>query len=488
MLPYSKTKLFIEGKDLAYNDVTFQSVHGSGLYADRIYFEPCSKTIGDLKVIVDSIISEMAKDIDFQNFGKVEIYLKEYLNIHIVEAEISQKNKVLKTLNGLLDQQELKQNFAFENNHNYLMEYFELKEIKRSVLADDAFDINLKDRKFRSIPEIATTTLLRTDVRGKYERSLLEDFKNEDIQLIDKLKENGFVILPYHKYYAVLYADGDNISALLSKISGEFDDLREFSKRLFDFGIKAEKVIANYGGNGIYLGGEDVLAFLPIACIDPNGIMTQTIFNVIKQLDDCFQETLGTYALEKKVTPPTLSYGIMISYIKHPLKGSMKEAHDLMDKVAKNKTQKNAIGLRFQKHSGQYMECCIEKSKKDSWNSIRGIVEEYTRQVGDEKDKKTKADLLSGVIHRLKDDLFFELYCAAARENRLKAFYENFFDEKIHLGDENPRNIFLQKVRVLSEILFSDYPDNAAIPKHQEFRDIIFTVLRFIHFINSTRE
>ena len=76
----------------------------------------------------------------------------------------------------------------------------------------------------------------------------------------------------------------------------------------------------------------------------------------------------------------------------------------------------------------------------------------------------------------------FSVFRAAARENRLESFFENFFDEKIHQGEENPKNVFLQKVRKFSEMVFNDYPDD------QTCRDIIFTILRFIHFINSTRE
>ncbi|MCX6279670.1 MAG: hypothetical protein NT004_16470 [Bacteroidetes bacterium] len=482
LLPYSKTKQFVEGEKLAYNDVTYQSAYGSGLYADRIYFEPCGKTKKDLQRIVDNIINYVANEIDPKNVATVNSYLRQYLNCHIVEAEISEKSKVLKTLNDLMDQQELKQNFAFDNNRNYLLEYIEPKEILKSFLAEDAFVENIKERKFRSIPEIATTSLRRDGNKIKYDNSLREDFKNEYTELINELKKNDFEILPYNKYYAVLYADGDNVGALLKEISGNFDELREFSKQIFDFGVLAEKAIAKYGGNGIYLGGEDILAFLPAACTEDTSHITQTLFHVIEQLDIYFAQTVGAFADKKGFAPPTLSYGIMLSYLKHPLKESMHEAHDLMDFVAKKKPCKNAVGFRFQKHSGQFMECCIEKSKTCSWGYIKCLIKEYTWQISDKNAAKIKAELLSGVIHRIQDDLFFEIFCAAAREKRLEAFFENFFDEKVHQGTDNPKNIFLQKVRELSEKVFNDYPVN------QECRDIIFTVLRFIHFINSTRE
>ena len=467
-------------------EVLFTSKHGSGLYADRIYFEPSDKEKKDLKNVVNTLISDVAERINETQQALVVDYIKQYLNIHIVELEITEKSKVLKTLNDQLDLKELSQNYPFENETNYLLQFFEQK-INESFLAVDAFGETNNERKFLSIPEIATTTLFRTDKEGKYIKARNKEFKNEDIELIDALKEKGFGILPYHKYYAVLYADGDYIGKNIlmhEKVAPEFNNLRGFSEQIFRFGQQAEEKIAQYGGNGIYLGGEDILAFLPVACINESKTETHTIFNLIHELDISFDNTVGAFANENKLTPPTMSYGVMISYIKHPLREAMQTAHDLMENEAKKKPCKNAVALRFQKHSGQFMECCIEKSKLCSWNYIKELVKEYTFNISDTKTKERKAneDLLSGVIHRLKDDMYFEVFACAAREKRLEPFFENFFDEKVHKGDDNPRNSFLKKVREFSEKVFNDYPEN------QQCRDIIFTVLRYIHFINSEKE
>ncbi|MCK9618740.1 MAG: hypothetical protein M0R21_13005 [Lentimicrobiaceae bacterium] len=465
------------------DQVTFDSQYGSGLYADRIYFEPSGKTKADLENIVKNIIAGIAKEIDPTRKELVENYLKQYLNIHIMEVDISEKGKVLKTMNDLLDQKELMQNYVFEISENHLINYLEEKA-KDGFLALAAFGENYKERNFRSVSEIATSTLYRSGEKTKYIKALRDDFKSEDTDLIKELEEQKFDIFPYHKYYAVMYADGDNIGALLKAVSDDFDKLKGFSKQLFEFGQYAEKIIADYGGNGIYLGGEDILAFLPVACINQGKTETNTIFQLIHDLDVCFGNTIGAYAKENKVEPPTLSYGIMISYIKHPLKEAMLIAHELMENVAKKTPYKNSVALRLQKHSGQHMDCCIEKAKTCSWSYIKELVKAYSININDEKktERKANADLLSGLIHRFKDDMYFEVFSIAARGNRLEPFFENFFDEKIHRGDDNPKNIFLKKVRELSKKVFNDYPDN------QKCRDIIFTVLRYIHFINAEKE
>jgi len=469
------------------NDAVFKSEHGSGLYADRIYFELSDKTRKDLEGIYKSLISEVAGKIDKSKKTEIENYLQQYLNIHIIELEENDNGKVLKKLNDQLDQKELAQNYPFDNDTNYLLHFFE-QEINKSFLADDAFPDTKDERKFRSLPEIATTTIYRTQDQVKYNEAVQQSYnKKEDIDLIDLIEKNGLKTLPYHKYYTVLYADGDYIGKNIlmhPNVAPDFDKLRGFSEQIFRFGQQAEEIIARYGGNGIYLGGEDILAFLPVACSNEGKTETHTIFNLIHELDICFENTVGAFAKQNNLTPPTLSYGVMISYIKHPLREAMYMAHDQMEYKAKEKPCKNAVALRFQKHSGQYMECCIEKSKSCSWYYIKELVSEYTIRISDDKKERRKAnaDLLSGVIHRLKDDMYFEVFSCAAREKRLEPFFENFFDEKVHKGDDNPKNKFLRQVRELSDKVFSDYPDN------QQCREIIFTVLRYIHFINSDKE
>lgn len=460
---------------------------GSGLYADRIYFVEDEKTNKKgLTEILENIKIELKVDIfnlienKPSNSEVIKKFLDDYLNLHIAEVEIENGKPVLKTINGILDHLELKQNFAFRYDRNYLIEYLDLKVSEGSLLAKDAFEGQLKKRRFRSIPEISTSTLDRLH-KEKYNKIVYGSFNNE-IDLIEKLTDEKSIkadFRQYQKYYAVLYADGDNISQLLESTNDKEAELHEFSKQLLAFGKLAENIIVEYGGNGIYLGGEDVLAFAPMACISRDGKELKSISNLINELDQCFTKTVVHFAEKQGVTPlPTLSYGIMISYVKHPLKESMNMAHHLMD-TAKDKRRfpnKNTIGLRFQKHSGQYMECFIEKSKVNSKKVIDGFINKYTANPLKDKEE----DILSGVIQRFRDDLFFATFSLAAKDNRLEAFFTNFFDENIHLTTS--KSLFLQDVRLLGESIFTEYSDIKAC------REILFTILRFVHFINQKKD
>jgi CRISPR-associated protein Cmr2 len=465
------------------------------MYADRIYFKENERgNASKLKIIIDDIIAKLVDDITLNTLFKgkiiVEKFLKSYLNLHIVEALLddnklaSHNTSVLLKLNQYLDNKELKTNYSFEFDDNPLVTYLELYSGIQTLLVKDAFDDPDK-RRFRSIPEIASSSLDRIN-KNEYKKLVELSFKEingkqrQEYELLDEFKKSiAFkeFFRPYHKYFGVLYADGDNISDLLTKVANDKNDLLSFSEKLMEFAILAEQSIVDYGGNGVYLGGEDVLAFIPLACKHKTSNELQTIFSLIKELDTHFSNTLGKYAEEKNVTIPTLSYGLMISYVKHPLKESMQIAHDLLQS-SKNIPNKNAIGLRFQKHSGQIIECFIEKSeaKKRSWSMIQEFTTRYTKSAINEKEN----DILSGIMHRFKDELFYTAFKEAAAAERLVPFFKNFFDEKIH---QDEKNIFLKHVRELSEIILSDYGGEKLIS-----RDILFTVLRLVHFINSKKE
>lgn len=488
-----------EGFDilLPYYDHSKKSEFGAGMYADRIYFVGNEKgTTDGLRSIIKTIIEEISEDICKRTVHKdylmVVGFLESYLNMHIVELSsglgfTELDNSILNQLNVLLDNKELQTNFSFEINENPLLDYLETEISTQTILTKDAFS-DLSHKRFRSIPEIATTSLERTDQNNEYGKLLIKSYKRlkggekEEYEFLELLKESdSFKTAPYHKYFGVLYADGDNISELLKKVSGSKADLLKFSELLMDFALDAEKAIVNYGGNGIYLGGEDILAFIPMACVNKHNNELQTVFSLIEKLDQLFHKTLGKYAEEKGVTIPTLSYGLMLSYIKHPLKESMSIAHKLLEnaKCKEKHPNKNTIGLRFQKHSGQVMECYIEKTtdKVGAWNEIKAHTENYTKNALKEKQK----DILSGIMHRFNDELFYTTFVSAAKENRLKPLFVNFFDEEIHKKTE--KNAFLEGVRNLAEIILREYGY-----ENPNSRAVLFTILRLVHFINSEKE
>jgi len=500
-------QLFVAAENVGYkillpSNYKPTSKQGAGFYADRIYFfKENNCTVQFVKDLANKIINDIAGDIKLhistaKTKQEIETWLHQYINLHIKEVKAI-SNFHLAELNQQLDQAELFQNMPFDYDWNPLQEYFALnissktKKDERTLLSIDAYaDIGNTQtdfRYFRSIGEIATTTLLRQKA-PQYADLLYIDFKKKDAddgEFIEALIEDKTVnLLPHHKYYAVMYADGDSISKLLEALSKQVGNskLQEFSKQLFNFGEAVESKIFEYGGNAIYLGGEDILAFLPLACIDNNGETTNTLFNLIKEIDYCFENTVQKMAKENDIYVPTLSYGIMVAYYKYPLKEAMDKAHILMDKAkdTNHHPTKNTVGFRLQKHSGQFMECFINKHKISSYNSILGFIKKYTENIH-YNTEDIENELLSGFIHRFKDPLFKSVLIPAADKKRLEPFFENFFNETIH-EIEGGKGEFLKKVKLLIETIFDDYRND------EEAINILYTIMRIVHFINSKKD
>jgi CRISPR-associated protein Cmr2 len=441
-----------------YTKEFYQSKYGAGLYADRAYFTYADETTGDnlITEAIEKTLNHLNDDVGKKlkvDKEETKQFLKAYFNFKVVGLNHTgpQDSFPLDEINQKLDQAELFKAFPLAIETNYLIDYLNIKS--GTLITNTAF--SEEGRNFLSLPEISASGLANQYPKD-FEQVRKESFKNsanEEFEFMDSLRakfsEN---FRPYHKYYGILNADADNISKILAKVKAKTEDLSAFSKALFDFNMKAEEIIKNYGGNGIYLGGDDVLAFLPMY----NGEIT--VFDLIKALDEAFASTIIKFAETINVQVPSMSYSLMLAYYKHPLKESMQAAADLLHGT------KNKISFCFQKHSGQKMDCVIEKK------SLPYILEIMNTDHGKEK-------LLSGLMNRLNDDLYFDLYKEAVKNYSLNAFFDNFMNDQIH-----KENAFIDELKIFTEKVLKDYQDS------KEAKKVIFCVLRYLHFIKTTKE
>ncbi|MDD2641230.1 MAG: type III-B CRISPR-associated protein Cas10/Cmr2 [Arcobacteraceae bacterium] len=468
--------------------------YGAGLYADRLYFINDKNTNKEkLWGIVQDLYTEIASQLNIQ-----KSFIKDYMNVHIIEKTITNADLVndfpLAILNDALDNSELHQNFNFKFNTNPLQVLFNSKTNQGNFLAVDAFEAN-NQRIFKSVGEIATASFSRdVEYKKKYHDAVIRDLKSEgEVDLIEELKIAKIPILPVHKYFAIIYADGDNIGTLLKKVNEKNKDVKDFSNSIFDFGLAAEKTIADYGGSGIYLGGEDVLAFAPIVCLNESDSSKQsTVFDLIQKLDEDFEKTVKKYAEKERLPIPTLSFGLMIAYFKHPLKEIMSGAYECLEDVKKS-SPKNGIKVLFQKHSGHRFECLIDKNAINSAQQAYKIIHDYcqtpvqlaanTKNTNNQVSASNRTDeILSSIIQKFRDDVFIKLFAEAAKKGKLTNLFENSFNEKIHTKPNNLKAVFLKRVKEFAETIYAEYDDkNLAIKS-------IFALLRFIHFVNSKKD
>lgn len=138
-------------------------------------------------------------------------------------------------------------------------------------------------------------------------------------------------------FYALLLMDGDSLGKQMS----DSDKQRDISHALNQFTKEVQQVIDKSNGFLIYSGGDDVLALLPL----DYAISCAT--KVKECYDACFK---GKKAFS------TLSGAIQFAHFKTPLMKIIKNAHSLLDDVAKDQTGRNSLAIRIHKPGGLHAQ------------------------------------------------------------------------------------------------------------------------------------
>lgn len=138
-------------------------------------------------------------------------------------------------------------------------------------------------------------------------------------------------------FYALLIMDGDSLGKQMSDPEKQLD----ISNALNEFTQKVQTVVSDNNGFLIYAGGDDVLALLPLEYAIPCATAVKHCY------DQCF---------EGKKAVSTISAGIQFAHIKTPLMKIIKNAHSLLDDVAKNETGRDSLAIRIHKPGGLHAQ------------------------------------------------------------------------------------------------------------------------------------
>lgn len=480
---------------LPYVDNDKQSLKvGTGLYADRLILQ--NVTEGDFEKIVAIKVGISKKILDNETFPASEkrqqyqSFLDGFLQIYILEMAIEEKKNIVLGIAKHLDTCEL---MPKPYNPTVEMEYGKLiDELNGRIFYKDGFE---KPRK--GVPTVEMITTADLNEIQKIDLSASEESNEGDNNIsdftdgiIDRLKADDFYkkhFKNYHKYMAVVQADGDRIGELIGKAGNDKDQLNAFSKALFKFAKKAAEIVSSYGFDDkqsgralpVYIGGDDLLFFAPVAY--KKGAETKTVFDLVADIDTKFKSTMEPIALKYGIEAPSLSFGISINYYKFPLNEMREEAYRLLMGKAKNKQlhpDKNCIEFILRKHSGQKIGFGIEKSKIDSYESFRAIVRAALAEDNDFFNSLTyKLPALATAFNML-----------GKQRTRVDAIFSNYLNDEFHSGKEDYQK--LVKNHIVN--MYSDYPEatvqTAVINEKQERTDTmakIYASLRFAHFINS---
>jgi len=154
-------------------------------------------------------------------------------------------------------------------------------------------------------------------------------------------KEEGIHQSP-SPYYALLLADGDNMGKTIDA-QDDVEKHRGLSRRLSEFASAAYRLIEDRDGAPIYVGGDDVLAYLPL----------HTALQCVSDLNDKFSEYMGGFSYQSNGAShaPTLSGALVIAHHLTPLSDVLDTARKA-EKTAKGIPGKNALVIVSSKRSG----------------------------------------------------------------------------------------------------------------------------------------
>ena len=164
-----------------------------------------------------------------------------------------------------------------------------------------------------------------------------QDQAKEVISTLKALR-NSVNIDPVSPFYAVLMMDGDSLGKQMS----QRDNQKAITKGLAKFTDKVASIVHKNNGFLIYAGGDDVLAILPL----------EDALICARELRQHYMDCFNDY----DDINTTLSGAIEYVHIKTPLTKILKDAHHLLDDIAKEKTGRDAIAIRVWKPGGLQIE------------------------------------------------------------------------------------------------------------------------------------
>ncbi len=403
----------------------FNLKEGLGLFHDRFIFEAKE---GDIKR-VDEVVDEVLKNLA-DNTPMSYTFLKEYLQVHIIEKELEDEANPILELTPYLDTAELLFSVAqYQKNELNLM----LKN-NNSFLTKDAFG---EKKPFLSLPEIAMN-----DLTGNF--NIASMLKDDELKIFesDEFKKE---LKNYHKYYAIVQADGDSMGKVIEKLKGK-KEFQDFSKKLFEYCLNSDALIQNYGGETIFAGGDDLLFFAPV--VSGN----KTVFTLCDEISQSFNT-------EFKGTEATLSFGVSISYYKYPLYEALEKSRSLLFEDAKSGT-KNNIAFSVTKHSGQTFKSVMHKEGE--------VYENFKLFSSNIKGGEGMDNFLHTVHHKIDSNKII-LTEISNDKLRVQSFFDNYFNEAEH---KEYREFFEQ----LTDFIVSS-----------KSLDDVYATLRFIKFIQGDK-
>jgi CRISPR-associated protein Cmr2 len=463
---------------------------GAGIYPDRLFMKADGLTTAKIDTAINNalkaVIGEVIpKNTDNNTVDSAFLFWKQYFRIEYVVLPLDsiQNGILINDTKAILDTIELTDTFfPTQPTTDFLL------KLLTDLYTYPIWNHLKKEKDNGAYKEFinglfpSTHQIAHLEIWQRYKEEYKEAIKSlppddDQTEIYQALEANATIkhaLSDYHKYYCIVYADGDQIGNTIASLANE-DSYRAFSNKLSDFAATSAGIINHYGGKPIYIGGDDLLFLAPVYA--QNG----SILQIIQALDKEFQ----TLNLEGS---PTLSFGVSVTYYKYPLFESIDVAYSQLmaaKEYKKGNAKKNAVGIRLVRHSGSEFGVLLQK---DFLTALINVQTNLRNQ--------TSETLLSSLVYKLRtleDLLTATLQTAATGQAAacLENLLSNYFNDSFTAG----RNLEDQKKSIAALTLaawehFPDPPDHEPDDcdddgSNPKWTDHLYGALRLLKFMTD---
>lgn len=426
-----------------------------GSYPDHIIFS------GEIEGNqINSIINEVKEEIasmlfecweksnegnNEYNESSVKDYINKYINIYCVKVGNLNEEEIFCEVSKFLDNLELSRNYIHQDNA-FFLELFSGEEERKNEYIKNFLEV------------IEEKENVRSQVRVN---------KNGRIKKIDEIAKIDDENRKINDYYAIIFADGDNMTTTFASLNydkkndngdkkNDDDKVIKFSTACLEYTKKCAEKIGDYGGVTIFAGGDDLLFLAPLA--NKND---KTLFDLFDEIRKEFKKIIVDKLLKKNdetdndnkkseeiKNGPTVSFGVAITYKKFPIYEGLQLAQTMLFDYAKTDS-KNNLAIKLSKASGQTIGLIFNNESK-SLEVFNKILKDYF--IKDNTDESRKR--VHSVIYLLEK-------------------YEDLFDTALDKGEEAIKNFFINMY------------DN---PTQTRYKEFIYEIIELYKVINEDKK
>lgn len=198
-------------------------------------------------------------------------------------------------------------------------------------------------------------------------------------------------------FYAILMMDGDSLGQLLQS---NRDAPPKISAALNTFTAAVPRIVDDHSGFLIYAGGDDVLALLPLE--DALGCATAIRVSYLAAFKQAFGQDGGS----------TISAAVIFAHVKIPLTRMLRDAHHLLDEVAKDATGRDAVAVRVVKASGEALQwarpwACAVSAIDPNQLEIQRLADEFAAQSKGTTDTENRAAFSNKFFYKIRERFAF---------------------------------------------------------------------------------